>query len=148
MLKLWTGTTNVQNHPKQYLCRLSRNCTLSFQKHHSPGLQANTCKHPVYLSCTSVPLSPPQSNTLCWDPHAKTHSALHRNHNRLLSNYFWSQPSWPGHCLSVVAWDVFRQNSDRWEGGQFFFMCNAALPAYMPPRRCLHNGSMLILINT
>lgn len=106
---------------------------------------ANTLSVCLYLFPS---LSIPQSNTLCWESHVEKHSAFHCNHTRLLSNYFWSRPSWPGHCLSAMAWEFIRQNSDRWEGGHFFFMCNAALPAYMPPRRCLHDGSMLILINT
>lgn len=144
--------TNVQKIiPKEYLCSSSRYGALSPHTHHPPGLQANRCKHPL---CLSLPLSLclhlsiPQSNILHWDSHVEDHSAFHHNHTRLLSNYFWSQPSWPGHCLSAMAWEFIGQNSDRWEGGHFFFMCNAALPAYMPPWRCLHDGSMLILINT
>lgn len=144
--------TNVQNSSQKNTCAV----------HRDMGRWAPTsiihlvvddvrCKHPLCLSfplSLCLHLSIPQSNTLHRDSHVEDHSAFHRNHTRLLSNYFWSQPSWPGHCLSAMAWEFIGQNSDRWEGGHFFFMCNAALPAYMPPWRCLHDGSMLILINT
>ena len=79
----------------------------------------------------------------------KNHYAFHSNQTRFLSNYFWSQPSWPGHCLSLVARESIGQNSPTAEReGYVFFMCNAPLSAYMPPQRRLHDGSVLILINT
>lgn len=126
------GSLEIRNHRKLYLCRLSRCDSLSFHEHRSPLLQANT-----HTSTLSVCLHRflPESNTLHRGSHVENHSAFHSNQTRLLSNYFWSRPSWPGHCLSALAWEFIGQNSGSWEGGHFFSVCNAPSPAYMPPHR-------------
>lgn len=118
------------------------------------SLTRSASKHtqmPSLSDSTSFPLVSLSQNLIHRGSHVENHSEFHSNQTRLLSNYFWSQPSWPDHRLSILAWEFIGQNSDGWEKAflfLFFSMCNAPFPAYMTPQRRLHDGSMLVLINT
>lgn len=147
LMWLWLGVVMdlglTEN--KLYLCRSSRRDTLSFHAYHSPLLQTQTHTN---TRSFCLHLSSSECGTLHWGFHVENHSAFHSNQTRLLSNYFWSQPSWPGQCLSVLAWEFIRQNSDSWEGRYFFFMWLFAIASIYASPKTPHDGWVLILINT
>lgn len=125
----------LQDHHRLYLSTLSRYGSLSFHEHTQTSF--------------SLSLFLPRSNALCWGSHRENCSASHSNQNRAPEQLLLiaAQLAWTLFiCMGMgIHWAILRQLRRR---ALPYFMRDAPLPAYMPPRRRLHDGSMLILINT
>lgn len=126
--------------------------------------EANTCKQPLFVSSLSSRLSVPPSNP----PPPTRWESCTENH----SHISWQSHPGASEQLLLTAAQLARSSptpdvgihrakletderrggggvgrKERGRGGSQFYFFNS-LPTYTRPRRHLHNGSVLILINT